>query len=173
MFTVSSASYIAKSQLAYHEGQTGGHWNNDQKYSDQLPGFKWSDGQPWCCTFVHWCLWQVGVPVPAGAQSASCATSCAAYKNAGRFTEYPVLGAQAFYGPHGGSHTGLVVAYDDTWITTVEGNTNTTGSSEGDGVYQKQRRRRDAYVYGYGVPYYHGVGQSPDPKWNGRDLSKR
>lgn len=171
MYDTNSTLWIARSQVGYREGKSNGHWNNDQKYSDQLPGFAWSDNQPWCATFVQWALWQAGVAVPKGAKSASCAISCAAYKAAGRFTEYPVTGAQVFFGPRGGTHTGIVVRWDDTYVYTVEGNTNGTGGSEGDGVYEKKRTRRDAYVYGYGVPYYKGKASSPDPKWNKREMA--
>lgn len=173
MYTVTSAIQVAKSQLSYHEGRTGSKWNNDQKYSDQLPGFAWSDKQPWCATYVQWCLWQVGVEVPSGARSASCELSCNAYRKAGRFTEWPVLGAQVFYGPRGGTHTGIVVDFDEVWVVAVEGNTNDNGSAEGDGVYLKQRRRRDEYVYGYGLPYYRSTAKTPDPKWNGKNLFLR
>lgn len=172
MFDTASSIAIAASQLGYQEGKTGARYNNNQKYSDQLPNFAWSDYQPWCATFVQWCFWQVGVNVPEGARSASCATSVNAYKRAGRFTEYPVVGAQIFFGPGGGTHTGIVERYDDTYVYTIEGNTNTSGSPEGNGVYRRKRVRRDAYVYGYGVPLYRGKASSPDPRWNGREMSK-
>jgi hypothetical protein len=174
MFTTASLKGIAESQVGYHEGRSNGHWNNDQKYSTELPGFDWSNKQPWCDTFANWLYWQIGVAVPTGARSASCATSLAAYKKAGRFTLYPVVGAQVFYALGGGTtadHTGVVIKYDDTYVYTVEGNTNTNGSAEGDGVYDKKRVRRAASVLGYGVPYFHSKGESPDPKWNGKDLS--
>lgn len=171
MYVVKSTLAIARSQVGYREGKTNGRSNNNQKYSDQLPGFEWSDWQPWCATFVQWALWQTGVTVPADARSASCKTSCAAYKKAGRFTEYPIVGGQIFLGPSGGVHTGLVTAYDSTHVYTIEGNTNSTGSAEGNGVYEKRRVRRDDYVYGYGIPYYKGNAASPDPKWNARELS--
>lgn len=168
MHDAASAIHIARSQVGYREGKTGVRYNNDQKYSDQLPGFAWSDWQPWCATFVQWCYWQVGVNVPAGARSASCAASCAAYKKAGRFTAYPVIGGQIFFGPNGGTHTGLVYDYDNTYAYTIEGNTNNTGSAEGDGVYLKKRVRRDDYVFGYGIPLFKGTLKSADPKWNGK-----
>jgi hypothetical protein len=171
MYNTTSAIHLAKSQIGYHEGRSNGHWNNDQKYSLQLPGFAWSDKQPWCATFVQWVYWQVGVAVPAGARSASCALACVAYKKAGRFTEYPVVGAQVFYGKDGGTHTGIVTSYDETHVYTIEGNTNTSGSAEGDGVYAKTRIRRDAYVYGYGIPYFQGAADTPDPRWKGKDMS--
>lgn len=173
MYTVTSTIHIAKSQIGYKEGKTAaGRPNNDQKYSDQLPGFAWSDKQPWCATWAQWCLWQTGVSVPEGARSAGCANSVAAYKKAGRFAEYPGKGFQVFYGPNGGTHTGLVWDFDDEFIYTIEGNTNTSGSPEGDGVYYRKRTRRVAFVYGYGIPYYEGKGESADPKWNGRELGK-
>jgi hypothetical protein len=171
MYTANDAILVATSQVGYHEGRSNGHWDNNQKYSDQLPGFAWSDNQPWCATFAQWCFWQVGVNVAAGARSAGCAASVAAYKKAGRFTLYPGIGFQVFFGANGGTHTGIVYDYDDTYIYTVEGNTNSDGSAEGDGVYKKKRLRKVDYVYGYGIPYYKGNAKSADPKWNGKDLS--
>jgi hypothetical protein len=173
MYSAADAIRIASSQVGYKEGRnSAGKLNNDQKYSDQLPGFAWSDFQPWCATFVQWCFWQVGVKVADGARSAGCAISAAAYRKAGRFTEYPGVGFQVFFGANGGTHTGIVYKYDDDYIYTIEGNTNTTGSPEGDGVYRKKRERKVAYVYGYGIPYYNGKAQSADPKWNGKEMSK-
>lgn len=172
MFKAQSAIEIATSQVGYREGRSGTGYNNDQKYSDQLPGFDWSDKQPWCATFYQWCLWQVGVTVPAGARSASCQYSAKAYKSAGRFTEYPGVGFQVFFGTNGGTHTGMVYRYDDEFIYTIEGNTNEDGSPEGNGVYKKRRPRKTAYVYGYGIPYYEGKAISADPKWTGKELSK-
>lgn len=171
MYSANDAIAVATSQVGYHEGKTNGHWNNDQKFSDMLPDFKWSDKQPWCATFAQWVLWLVGVNVPPGARSAGCAASVAGYKKAGRFTLYPGIGFQVFYGPGGGTHTGLVYKYDDTYIYTIEGNTNDSGSAEGDGVYKKKRLRKVDYVYGYGIPYYKGKAKSADPKWNGKELS--
>jgi hypothetical protein len=58
------------------------------------------------------------------------------------------------YGTTGQDHTGIVIAYDATYIWAVEANTNDNGSSEGDGVYVRKRKRSDANVYGYGLPAY-------------------
>lgn len=173
MYSAADAIRIASSQVGYREGKSAsGRNNNDQKYSDQLPGFAWSDFQPWCATFVQWCLWQVGVSVAPGARSAGCAISAAAYRKAGRFTEYPGIGFQVFFGANGGTHTGIVYKYDDDYIYTIEGNTNDNGSAEGDGVYRKKRARKVDYVYGYGIPYYKGKAESADPKWNGKEMAK-
>jgi hypothetical protein len=173
MYTPADAIAVARSQEGYHEGRTAsGHWNNVEKFATLLPGMSWAQGQPWCAVFAHFVVWFVGVSVPPGALSASCGASVSAFKAHGRFTEYPVAGAIVFYGKDGAEHCGIVSTYDDTYVYTVEGNTNTSGGAEGDGVYAKKRVRRDNYVYGYGVPYYHATGHSPDPHWNGRDLTK-
>jgi len=156
---------VAKGEVGYHEGRSSGHWNNIQKYSPAVPGLEWSQGQPWCATFADgW------VPLQAGCsglfpKTASCSTAVAWYKERGRFSFYPAVGAQVFFGAGGGSHTGLVYAYDADYAYTIEGNTNATGSAEGDGVYRKKRARRDSYVYGYGYPAYPGGIVSADPAW--------
>lgn len=173
MYTIQSVIDVARSQLTYQEGRTVHGFDNIQKYSEQLPGFSWSDGQPWCAVFAHWCLWQAGIEVPKGARSASCATSVKAFQKAGRFTEYPVVGAIVFYGKGGGEHCGIVNGWDLVHEIAIEGNTNTTGSAEGDGVYEKERERRSAYVFGYGLPYYeHDIAITPDPHWKGRLLGR-
>ncbi|QNE74006.1 CHAP domain-containing protein [Streptomyces finlayi] len=153
---------IAKAEIGYREGKSNGRWNNAQKFSKEVPGLEWSDYQAWCATFVSW------VALKAGAadlfpRTASCWAGVQWFKRAGRFSEYPAIGAQVFFGSGGGSHTGLVYAYDADYIYTYEGNTNGNGSAEGDGVYAKKRARRDAYTYGYGYPDLPG-GVSADPK---------
>lgn len=173
MYDIDSVLKLARSQVGYQESRSGGRWDNGQKYSDQVRGLEWSDHQPWCATFVAWCMSQAGIKVPAGAVTASCAYGTAAYKKAKRFTEYPIVGGQVFYGPGGGTHTGIVWKYDDTHVWAIEGNTNTSGSAEGDGVYVKKRTRRDPYVYGYGIPYYENdQGNTPDPVWRNRSLGR-
>jgi hypothetical protein len=71
-------------------------------------------------------------------------------------------------GPGGGSHTGVVWKYDADTIWTVEGNTNLTGSYQGDGVYLRERPRRGpGSPYGYGVPTYPEGTISADPNLGG------
>lgn len=166
MATAAAIVDVARDQIGTHEGRSGGHWDNRQIYSRNVSGLEWSDGQPWCATFVSWCAEAAHVkglyPV-----TASCLTGVGWFRDRGRWSEYPAVGAQVFYGAGGGSHTGIVVAYTKDEITTVEGNTNSDGSAEGDGVYLKTRQRLDPYVYGYGVPAYSGL-LSADPRWGGR-----
>jgi len=163
--TAADVIRVATSQVGYHEGYSGGHWTNLQRYSPAVPGLEWSQNQAWCQTFATWSFQEAGMPKGAYLVTASCALAVAWWKKANRFSTYPAVGAQVFFGPGGGSHTGLVYAYDATYIYTVEGNTNTSGSAEGDGVYLKKRARRDTYVYGYGYPAYPAGIVTADPAW--------
>ncbi|MGW3336217.1 C40 family peptidase [Streptomyces sp. NPDC001009] len=163
---------IARAEKGYHEGRKGGHWDNNQKYSDETPGLEWSDFQAWCATFVSWCAMKAGL-ADLYPRTASCAVGVDFYKKRGRFSAYPAIGAQVFFGKNGGTHTGLVYDYDDDpdgFIYTIEGNTNGgTGSPEGDGVYEMKHRRKDAYVFGYGYPDFSGGIKSADPAYKGKD----
>lgn len=153
---------IAGSQVGYHEGFANGHWDNHQKYSPQVPGLEWSQDQPWCATFVSWCAMKAGL-TSYFPRTASVVTAMNWWKGKHQFHEYPAVGAQVIYG--GGEHTGIVYRYDADYIYTVEGNTNTNGSAEGDGVYRKKRLRRDPYVTGYGYPAVPGGLKSADPNY--------
>ncbi|MFD5308175.1 CHAP domain-containing protein [Streptomyces ardesiacus] len=164
MSNASKIVSIAKGEVGYREGKTGSSYNNKQKYSGQVPGLEWSNFQPWCATFVSWAAMKAGVE-SLYPRTASCLVGAAWFKKLGRWSEYPAVGAQVFYGPNGGTHTGLVYDYDATYVYTVEGNTNDSGSAEGNGVYLKKRRRRDAYVYGYGYPKFSDGIKSADPKY--------
>ncbi|CAD80117.1 endolysin [Streptomyces phage phiBT1] len=153
---------IAKGEVGYHEGRSGGHWNNHQKYSPAVPGLEWSQNQAWCATFVSWVALKAGLSA-AYPRTASCYTGVQWFKNKGRFSEYPAVGAQVFFGNGGGSHTEICYAYDADYAYTIGGNTNTNGNAEGDGVYLRKRARRDAYLYGYGYPDVSGGSVSADP----------
>jgi hypothetical protein len=157
---------VAKAEVGIQESRAGGHWVNDSKYNrwlGRIPGYARDGyGYPWCAAFVAWVADKSG-HAALFPKSASCAVGVSWFKNKGRFSEYPAVGAQVFFGNGGGTHTGLCVAYNADTITTVEGNTNTSGGAEGDGVYLKTRRRRDAHVYGYGYPAFEGGSVSADP----------
>ncbi|WP_078657954.1 peptidoglycan-binding protein [Streptomyces rimosus] len=158
---------IAKAENGYREGRSGGHWNNKQKYSGAVPGLEWSDYQAWCATFVSWVAMQAGL-ASLYPRTASCATGVNWFRQRERFTDYPVLGGQVFYGSGGGTHTGIVYRYTRDYVFTIEGNTNDSGSAEGDGVYLKKRPRKSSYIYGYGIPDFAEGVVLADPRWKGR-----
>ncbi|MGB4400012.1 MAG: hypothetical protein WBJ10_11625 [Daejeonella sp.] len=43
------------------------------------------------------------------------------------------------------AHVGFIDQWDGTWMISVEGNTNISGSREGDGVYRKRRLVKSVY----------------------------
>lgn len=165
MSTAKKVIAAAKAEVGYREGKTNGRNNNRQKFSKNVPGLEWSDGQPWCATFVAWCARKAGAadlyPV-----TASCDVAGKWFKDRGRWSAYPAVGAQAFFGfPHDLNHTGIVYKFDANYIWTIEGNTNSNGSREGDGVYLKKRARRSANVIGYGYPRFAEGIDSADPAY--------
>ncbi|MFI8962042.1 CHAP domain-containing protein [Streptomyces sp. NPDC053493] len=159
---------LLRAQVGYHEGRDpSGNWNNQQKFSPNVPGLEWSQGQAWCATFTAWGADELGArdrwPI-----TASCYTAVQWWKKAGRWTEYPVLGGPFYLGTSGQDHVGVVYAYDDDTIYTVEGNTNAGGSFQGDGVYLRSRPRRGpGSPYGYGVPQFDEDTISADPALGG------
>jgi hypothetical protein len=166
--TVDQVIATARKEVGYREGKSrSGAFNNNTKYADAVKGLEWADFQPWCCTFVAWVAMKAGVP-KLYPRTASCDTAGLWFKARKRWSEWPAVGAQVFYGsPKDLNHTGLVVAYDDTFIHTIEGNTNDTGAREGNGVYTKTRRRRDANVVGYGYPLFDEPIDAADLKLHG------
>jgi len=165
--TFDKINKTARSQVGYHEGRnSSGSWNNANKFSKELPGFAWSDYQAWCATFVCWVFWKTGNYELLPSPSASCDVLASGFKANGRWSEYPAKGAVAFYGySYDLNHTGIVVDYDHDYIYVVEGNTNDTGSREGDGVYLKKRARRGTNVIGYGYPKFPEGIESADPRF--------
>lgn len=163
---------LARSQVGYQEGRSkNGSWNNRIKYAAQVPGLEWADGQPWCATFMSWLALKADV-APLFPRTASCDVGAKWFKDRNRWSETPKVGDQVFFGkPSDLSHTGLVIGVDAEYITTVEGNTNDSGSREGDGVYVKRRRRRDPWVVGYGHPAYPAVRPAKPPKAGGKPLT--
>ncbi|WJN63042.1 endolysin [Streptomyces phage phiScoe3] len=157
---------LAEGEVGYHEGRSNGHWNNKEKYAAEVPGLAWADYQAWCATFVSWLALKADL-ADQYPRTASCEAGVAWFKKRGRFSEYPAIGAQVFYGPGGGTHTGIVVSFDGSTITTIEGNTNDNGSAEGDGVYRKVRQRKSDFVYGYGYPKFAEGIVSADPAYKG------
>ena len=144
---------VAKSQVGLHEGYAEGGWTNIIRYADEVPGLAWAQGQSYCATFTSWVAMRAGVAT-LFPRTADCSAAVTWYNSRNRWSWYPALGAQAMYGTSGQDHTGIVYAYDATYIWTIEANTADNGSAEGDGVYFRKRKRSDANVYGYGVPAY-------------------
>ena len=173
---------VALSQVGYREGNysgdTGGE--NDGYYNNYTESNYWYHNYvstdmpiggsyaPWCATFVSWCAEMAGIPSSIIGRS-TCAsrhsygfdvvfyaggsTLYSSSDNDSRFMGYnytPKKGDLFF--TRSWSHVGLVVGVSGSYVITVEGNTNSDGSAEGDGVFRRTSRRiTDLY---FGVPDY-------------------
>ena len=104
----------------------------DQKYPNWYNGKK--NGYAWCDMFVDWCfLTAFGYAKalellcqPEKSCGAGCTFSYGYYKAKGQVGRTPKVGAQIFFGDSKKSlsHTGLVYAFDSTYVYTIEGNTS-------------------------------------------------
>jgi hypothetical protein len=153
MTTAAQVISVARSQIGYKEGA-----NNDTKYG------KWYglNNNPWCAMFVSWVASKAGaskiIPkhayTPAGAQW---------FKDRGQWHSSPRAGDIVYFdfpgdGVNRISHVGIVEAVlKDGSIITIEGNTNSAGSREGNGVWRKIRKTG---IKGYGRPKYTRVLKS-------------
>lgn len=173
---------VALSQVGYREGNysgdTGGE--NDGYYNNYTESNYWYHNNvstdmpvggsyaPWCATFVSWCAEMANIPTSVLGRStvasrhsygfdvvfyAGGSTLYSSSDNDSRFMGYnytPKKGDLFF--TRSWSHVGLVVGVDGSYVITVEGNTNSDGSAEGDGVFRRTSRRiSDLY---FGVPDY-------------------
>lgn len=168
--TATQVLTLAKGEVGYQEGRSGGHWNNVEKYAAQVPTMAWvsTEGQPWCAVFNCWLDVGVGlIPNVDFPLTASCDAAAAWFKKNGRWSDLPGIGAWVLFGtPSDLVHTGRVVAFDADTITVTAGNTSMTGSREGDGVHTLTYQRRSTYVVGYGYPKNLAGIRSADPKFD-------
>jgi CHAP domain len=128
---------MAASQIGVREQRT-----NRTKYG------RWygMNGQAWCAMFVSWVGAHAGVSLPRinsfrGFSGVVSARNFARKNNL--LTKTPRAGSVfLIIGRNGKGHTGLVesVNWARRTITTIEGNTNASGSRNGDGVYRRTRK---------------------------------
>lgn len=147
--TVNSVLRSAASQIGVREGRDkNGNWNNRVKYTTWYADKVKNDAfltSAWCAIFVSWVAQQAGIlgnviPLhawtPSGLAWFRKNASVDRGKNAKPgdvfYVYYPSQGRVA--------HVGFVESVSGGYITTIEGNTNTSGSSQGNGVYRLRRK---------------------------------
>lgn len=160
LFTVGTASLQRDILMSKARSYFGIHETGDN--ITQFGAQYGENGVAWCQIFV-WCVFQNAglgdLYIPGKVDN--CGTAIHAWENAGRFSEYPALGAQIVFGPGGGEHTGIVLSYTNTSVTSIEGNWNNE-------VSINTRPRTSSYVYGYGYPRFEEGIVSADPSWTGQ-----
>ncbi|MGV3686473.1 MAG: peptidoglycan-binding protein [Daejeonella sp.] len=130
--------------------------NRGTRVDDYLNYVNLPKGNPWCAAFVCWVLGKAGVENPRTGWSPGLFPAEKVIWDRG---ETRLLsGGKLILLPGAGdvfglyfqekkriAHAGFVDQWDGTWLVTVEGNTNDSGSREGDGVYRKRRMIRSIY----------------------------
>ena len=159
---------IANSQVGYREGP-----NNYTKYAAELDPLKvfWGSKQnaAWCGTYVFWVFYKafgaenalkvLCSPKPSGIPL--CSSGAKYFKDAGRWSNKPQLGAVVFFYVSGGiNHTGIVTGVSGLTVTTVEGNSS-------DMVSRRVYSANSSTIAGYGLPKWSEVADvSPSVSTN-------
>lgn len=137
------ALQTALTQVGQHEQPLGSNWG--KPVQEYLASVGINFPASWCAAFVYWCFSQVTTKNPL-------------VKTGGVLNHWNAAAAHRVTDPqpgdifimdhgHGLGHTGFVVSADPTFIYTVEGNSNDTGSREGIEVTRKQRPRKSIKGY--------------------------
>jgi len=128
---------VAKTQLGSQEKPLGSNWGHPVQ--DYLAAVGIGFPASWCMAFVYWCFREVQSPPPL----IKTGGVLRAWNEADK--KYRVKGdpqpGDIFIMDFGKGlgHTGIVEKTDKTFIYTVEGNSNDSGSREGIEVTRKQR----------------------------------
>ena len=172
---LSQVGYRESSYSGDYDGTDDGSYNNYteynywyNKYINRYMNVGGSEAS-WCATFVSWCARQAGIPDSILRNSINAAPNESVYSSIVRDhfgisyydgkTYRPERGDLFF--TRSWSHVGLVVDVDGEYVITVEGNTNTNRSPQGNGVYRLTTRRiSDLY---FGVPNYEATTAPEKP----------
>ena len=176
--TVDKVLAIAKAEVGYLEKKNGdtrylydkranAGYNNYTKYGKEMheiyPAIM-DYPAAWCDCFVDWCFYKAyGVAtakslLDGNFDDYTVASALMYKKHNAWYTNNPKVGDQVFFkNSHGGiCHTGLVIAVDNLYIHTIEGNTSAALGvvANGGGVAQKKYALNYSRIAGYGRPKY-------------------
>lgn len=186
----SEVGYLEKrsnSQLNDPKANAGSNnWNKyaafiDSTYPNFYNGKK--NGFAWCDVFVDWCFLQCFgyektlklLCADEKSTGAGCSYSARFFRSKGQFFNSPKVGDQVFFGQlYNEGHTGIVIAVEGDFITTVEGNTSAMAGvdANGDGVYMKRYNTKTQYIPGYGRPDWSIVGNAENNQDTNNDSGK-
>jgi len=152
MATAKQFVAMAASQIGYREGydRIEREYTNDNKFGIWY-GMNFV---AWCAIFVSWVAFKVGALGTIVPKFASCYVGLTWFRNKGLTGHWPPQAGDIFimrtYNPKAWNadadgwatqHTGIVEKYlGDGRVQTIEGNTNLSGSSQGNGVYRLIRQ---------------------------------
>lgn len=122
--------------------------NAGERVEQYLQATGLGPGYPWCAAFIAWGYNEFGIDNPESAWSPAWFPDSHTIYIRGRETKEPLPGdvIGIWFSDLGRiAHVGVVVDWGEEFVTTVEGNTNDTGSRNGDGVYKKRRKQRQIH----------------------------
>jgi hypothetical protein len=116
--------------------------NNDgARVEEYLAAVKLKSRNPYCAAFLSWVYMQEGFAKPRSGWSPDLVPLS-------RLThQYLPANIVGFYYPELGrvAHVGMIETVQHHWAVTIEGNTNVSGSREGEGIYRKRRHLKSVY----------------------------
>ena len=130
-----------------------GH-NDGPRVEQYLHAVSLKKGDPWCAAFVCWVFEKAGLANPHTGWAPDLFPEGkviwqrkAGLQTGGKLRDLhrpPLPRRGDVFGiwfPEKGriAHVGFVDRWEESWVITVEGNTNEAGSREGDGVWRKRR----------------------------------
>lgn len=146
---------IAVSQIGVLEKPLGS--NRGKEVEEYLGSVGLGGGYPWCMAFVYWCFEQAAQKLKINNPAVKTGGVLNHWVEAGRRNLPRIPMEQARNNPAlvvpgmifiidtgdpgGAGHTGFVEMVEGGMLTTIEGNTNKGGSSEGIGVFRRKARK--------------------------------
>jgi len=109
--------------------------NDGVRVETYLRAVNLKKGAPWCAAYISWLFAQEGLNKPRTGWSPDMFPRS-------RLARSTLPGNLiGIYSPEQKRivHVGLIIGRDGDYVLSIEGNTNVTGSPEGDGVYKKRR----------------------------------
>ena len=140
--------------------------SNKVKYNTAYYGREVSGSNyPWCCSWLWWIFREAGASKLFfdGKKTAYCPTLLSYYKQKGQLVSDYKPGDIVFFNFSGGTtaqHVGLCVAWDGTYITTIDGNTGSGNEANGGAVMERKRHKK--YIVKVARPKYNGGGNTVD-----------
>ena len=133
--------------------------NDGARVEEFLASTGLGKGHPWCAAFPHWAYRQCGVVLEPKAEFARAAKwhdkDHRVWEKKGwvpdtakafRPVSEPGDHMSLYYQNLGRiGHTAVILREDEKYFYTVEGNTNSEGSREGNGVFLRKRLKKSAY----------------------------
>lgn len=141
---------IAQSQIGVRESSKNNHGLVVASY---LAYTHLKEGNPWCAAFVSWVYAKAGYPVPKTAWSPALFPASKKVKEPKSGDVFGIY----YTSLKRIAHCGLVEKTQHNWIISIEGNTNTSGGGNGDGVYRRWRHEKTIYAFARWLPNQKGV----------------